>query len=99
MNFRNKLRHTLFWVDVIGDSMSPVLLPGKSYLASVFLKPKVGRIIVFKNPQNHNRVMIKKIIKQTNGGFEVAGIRNDSTSSKDIGLVGHRLILGTLFRH
>lgn len=94
----NFFKRIIFWVDVTGDSMSPVLKNGQSYLASCFLRPKVGRIIVFKNPQNLEQRMVKKIISKTNNGFEVAGVKDKSTSSKEIGLVPGSLILGTLFK-
>lgn len=98
MDFLKKIRRLIFLVDVTGDSMSPVLENGKSYLASSLLKPQVGKIIIFKNPLNLNQVMIKKIISETSEGYEVVGLITGSTSSKEIGYIKKENIIGTLFK-
>jgi phage repressor protein C with HTH and peptisase S24 domain len=98
MKLLKKIKFILFATDITGDSMSPVLENGKSYLASCLLKPKVGKIIVFCNPKNFNQVMVKKIIKDTGNGFEVVGFKKGSTSSKEIGIVTPDLVLGVLLK-
>lgn len=95
----NFFKRIIFWVDVTGDSMSPVLKNGKSYLASNLLKPQVGKIIVFKNPSKFTQVMVKKIISETREGYEVAGLKAGSTSSKEIGYIKKENIIGTLFKN
>lgn len=91
-------KSVLFWVDVAGDSMSPVLVSGRSYLASCLLRPRVGRIIVFTHPHSPNKRMVKRVSKIIDQDYVVAGDNVVSVSSELIGVVSHSQIIGTLFR-
>ena len=94
----NYFKNFLFWVDVTGDSMSPVLRSGHSYLASAWRSPRVGRIVVFVHPDSPHQRMVKRVVKITDQGYEVAGENAQSVSSDYIGVVAKYDIIGTLFR-
>lgn len=98
MSPTNFFKSLLFWVDVTGDSMSPVLLSGRSYLASALRRPKVGRIVVFTHPNSPRQRMVKRIVCEVSGGYIVEGTHPDSIDSDAIGVVPANTIIGTLFR-
>ena len=86
----------LFLVRVNGESMWPALRPGCFYLASGWLRIKVGDFLVFKNPANHNQILIKQVEKIRSEGCEVDGTVSWSQSSQDFGLITKNLILGRI---
>ena len=87
----------LFAVKVQGMSMWPTLVPGRRYVASSLLKPRVGDCIVFQNPKNEAQIFVKKIIKKEHDGYVVSGEREGSTGSKEIGIVNKEFVIGKLF--
>lgn len=55
------MAHPLFFVRVSGESMWPLLVPGRRYLASSLLAPRVGRIVVSHNPAYPAELIIKRV--------------------------------------
>lgn len=98
MSPTNFFKSLLFWVDVTGDSMSPVLLSGKSYLASAWRRPAIGRIIVFIHPSSPHHQMVKRVVREVSSGYMVEGTHPDSIDSDVVGVVSASTIIGTLFR-
>lgn len=57
-----RFAHPFFFVQVMGESMWPLLLPRRRYPASSLLAPGVGRIVVAHHP--HEPIyLIKRITK------------------------------------
>lgn len=81
---------------ISGHSMLPTLKVGDKVLISsfpyMFSTPKIGDIIVFKK---NGKNFIKRITGVTPQGFIVAGDNSfDSISSKKLGVISKKLILG-----
>jgi hypothetical protein len=74
--------------------MWPDLVPGRIYWATGLLRPRVGSVIVFRNPANEREMFVKKVTALRDGGCEVAGTVPWGTSSGDIGLVPGASVLG-----
>ena len=77
-------------------SMWPSLVPGRKYLATSLLAPRVGDRIVFQNPKNVAQIFVKKVIKKEHEGYFVSGERSGSTSSEEIGVVNKKLVIGKI---
>ncbi|GEM_PF-1278450 len=56
-----RLAHPFFLVRVSGESMWPLLVPGRRYLASSLLAPRPGRIVVAPNPSYPPELLIKRV--------------------------------------
>ncbi len=56
-----RLAHPFFLVRVSGESMWPLLVPGRRYLASSLLAPRQGRIVVAPNPSYPPELLIKRV--------------------------------------
>ncbi len=79
---------------VTGHSMSPSYREG-DYVLSVssrWFKPQTGDCIVFTN--RLHGLLLKKIARETDGGFFVEGTHPLSTDSRSIGLVTRDMIVG-----
>lgn len=85
-----------FIVKVDGESGWPVLIPGRFYLVSDLLKPKLGDWVVFKNPKNFENIFIKKVNGFQKGQYILEGLVSWSSSIRDFGPVPKELILGKL---
>ena len=86
----------LFLVRVSGESMWPRLKPGRFYLASGWLKIRIGDFIVFKNPVDPSQILVKQLEKILPAGYQVSGKVSWSQSSQDFGLITKDLILGRI---
>ena len=78
---------------VSGHSMMPTLKPGQEILVSslpyLFVDPKVGEIIAFKEG---NKFIVKRIKKAENGKFLVQG--DNKNDSKNFGWIEKKNIIG-----
>lgn len=81
----------LFFVRVRGESMLPKYVPGKRYLGTSLLSPRVGRVVLAKTASG--RLVIKKIEKEEKGQFVLKGMLSWAASYT----VGKKDILGVVF--
>ena len=86
----------LFSVKIEGESAWPELIPGKRYLATNLLKPKIGDFIVFQNPKNRKEMFVKKVSEVKNDSYFVEGTVSWATGSEDFGPVNKSLVLGKI---
>lgn len=70
----------LFRVKVTGESLWPVLVPGQYYWASSLVCPRPGRIVVFHDPADTERFLVKKITRQEGQSFILEGTVSWSSS-------------------
>ena len=82
----------LFQVTVAGESMWPVLVPGKTYWASSLVPLAVGKIVVAQNPVNSKTYLIKKIHSLSGSQLKLAGTVSWSSSPT----VDRQNVLGVL---
>lgn len=54
------LRPPFFFVRVRGESMWPVLVPGRRYLATTFMKARDGDIVVADTPDG---IVVKRVVR------------------------------------
>ena len=85
-------------------SMEPTLKSGDyiiaSKLAYVFGRPSKGDVIVFKDPKEKSRFLVKRISKVINNKYFVAGDNKKySQDSRHFGAIDRNLIVGKLFIH
>lgn len=76
---RPRFAHPLFFVRISGESMWPTLVPGRRYLATSLLRPRVGRIVVAQHPYE-SRFIVKKIDKITADRLHLVGLVSWSDS-------------------
>jgi len=88
----------LFRVRITGESMWPVLVPGKTYLAINLLRVRKGDFIVFKNPKNQDEVFVKRVKETYGDRYAVESLVSWGNASEDFGLVGHGQFLGILWK-
>lgn len=86
----------VFSVKVEGESCWPQLIPGKEYLATNLLKPKVSDFIVFQNPKNQREIFVKRVAEIKNNSYCVEGTVSWAESSKNFGEVNKNLVLGKI---
>jgi hypothetical protein len=72
--------------------MWPTLIPGRRYLASSLLGPRVGRIVVARHPYEAG-FLVKKIDKITGDRLHLVGL----VSWSDSYTVGKDAVLGSVF--
>jgi phage repressor protein C with HTH and peptisase S24 domain len=89
-------RHLFFVVRVSGESMWPALVPGKRYLATNVLRPKVGDMIVFRDRNNPEHVFVKRVRVVCPEGYEVESAVTWGVSSNELGLISHDLVRGRI---
>lgn len=70
----------LFRVKVEGESLWPELIPGRIYWASGLPRTRVGDYVVFKDPENPSRNIVKKVKEMRNGTLSVEGTIKRSAS-------------------
>lgn len=85
-----------FLVRVSGESGWPVLVPGMIYTASRFFPPRLGSLIVFRNPKNQEEIFVKRVRAMASDGYNVQSAVSWGSSSSDFGFVGYPDVLGTL---
>lgn len=69
-----------------------VLVDRMSYL---FLKPKVGHVVVARHPQDSTLLLIKRIVKEENNLYWVEGDSSfNSTDSRDFGWLKREFLVG-----
>jgi nickel-type superoxide dismutase maturation protease len=73
-------------VEVVGPSMEPTLVAGERLLVRRSNRVKPGDIIVFVDPTEPSRKLIKRISDTTHAGFVVTG--DNSGASRDSGEFG-----------
>lgn len=61
-----------FLVQVRGESMWPDLVPGKRYIATSFLRPKEGDIVVARDPSS-GRMVVKYLTKKEGNKVFLSG--------------------------
>ncbi len=73
-------------VEVEGDSMRPTLLPGDRLLTLRNGRPRVGRLVVFADPRQPARLMVKRVAAIDRHGVRVLGDNpSASTDSRSFG--------------
>ena len=93
----NFFRRLLFLVRVDGESMWPVLVPGRRYLASRFGVLRVGDLAVFRNPKENEKIFVKKIREVLAYSYIMESTVSWGLSSRDVGPVRRELILGKIY--
>ncbi len=91
---------------VAGESMTPALSSGERVLVNKaaywFSRPRVGDVVVVRDPRQPARLLIKRIDGSADGeGYRVLGDNPDaSTDSRAFGPIRREQILGkVLFRY
>jgi inner membrane protease subunit 1 len=83
---------------VVDDwSMSPALLPGDRLLVATWLRPRVGGIVVARDPAAGRRLLVKRVaaVEEEDGAYHLRGDSTaDSRDSRVFGPVPRRLIVG-----
>jgi mitochondrial inner membrane protease subunit 1 len=84
---------------VADTSMRPTLQPGDRVLASRWLSPRVGDIVVVRDPEFRSTHLLKRVERvDTTGGLIVRGDNpNVSRDSRHFGPVPRELIVGRVF--
>ncbi|MBI4010015.1 MAG: signal peptidase I [Candidatus Aenigmarchaeota archaeon] len=85
-------------------SMEPTLKSGDyiivNKLAYVFGKPSKGDVIVFKDPKEKNKFLVKRVSKIiSNKYFVVGDNKRYSQDSRHFGPINKNLIVGKLLMH
>ena len=81
-------------VTVDGDSMRPALLPGDRLLV-LRRRPRVGEVVVLRDPRVPGRIMVKRVHAVLPEGLDVRGDNPAaSTDSRTFGPVAPRLVIG-----
>lgn len=88
----------IYSYQISGQSMCPTFKPGDTVLVnrlSYLTKlPIIGDIVAIKDPRD-DKTLIKRIAKIENDKFFVAGDnKNESTDSRNFGLISKRNIIG-----
>ncbi len=91
---KEKLSRILFTVKVYGESCWPELVPGRKYLATSLIKPKIGDYVVFMT--KHGEIFVKKVTEIKNNSYFVEGRVSWSESSKNLGLINRENVIGKL---
>ncbi len=83
-------------VAVAGRSMEPALRDGDWILVTTLGgPPRVGEIVLAKDPRQPERLVLKRVAAVENGAFVLLGDRpEESTDSRVFGPVPHEDILG-----
>ena len=86
-------------IKITGHSMEPLLRDGDFLLvnqwAYIFFRPKIEDIVVFKNPQNKNQLLCKRIAEIQGVNYILLGDNHsDTLDSSQLGPIPRRLILG-----
>ena len=93
----NYFKWMLFLVRVEGESLWPIAVPGRRYLASAFGVVRSGDFAVFRNPKDTTRIFVKRIAGRIGEDYIIESTVSWGSSSRDFGPVPRRLILGKLW--
>jgi len=82
-------------VEVEGYSMLPTFVPGeKLWARRLWRTPRVGEVVVARDPQRPGQWIIKRVAQVSAAGIELRGDNSEaSTDSRDFGLVERRDVL------
>ena len=94
----NYFKHPLFFVRVEGESLWPVLVPGRRYLASRWGVLRVGDCAVFRNPKEKQEIFVKRVAGQSRDGYIMESAVSWGASSRDFGPVPREFILGKIWK-
>ena len=84
---------------VEGNSMLPTLLPGDRVLVARTGHPRIGQIVLIRDPRHPGSLLLKRIDSSADGQFMVMGDNEEaSTDSRTFGPVGRDAILGRVVR-
>jgi nickel-type superoxide dismutase maturation protease len=76
-------------------SMQPVLRPADRILVATWLEPRVGDIVVVRDPEWRSTNLVKRVVALTPDGLEVRGDNpNVSRDSRHFGQVPRTLVRG-----
>ena len=95
--FYRGLSSILFLVRVDGESLWPMLVPGKRYFASGLLLPRVGDFAVFRNPRDPARVFVKRVAGVKKDFYRMESVVSWGASSDDFGVVSKHFIWGKIY--
>jgi nickel-type superoxide dismutase maturation protease len=86
---------------IADTSMQPALRPGERVLVGTWLRPRVGDIVVLRDPEWRSTYTVKRITRVNASGYEVRGDNvNVSRDSRHFGTVPRGLIIGrVVFRY
>lgn len=87
---------------VEGGSMAPTVTPGERVLvnrAAYWLRdPRPGDLVVIRDPRDRDRLLLKRIDREADGGWLVLGDNaGASTDSRAFGPVEKRSIIGKVW--
>jgi nickel-type superoxide dismutase maturation protease len=80
--------------------MAPSFVAGERVLVNKMAyrfgrSPRVGDVVVVRDPRMEERMMIKRIAGERDGGWLVEGDNpSESTDSREFGAVGREVIVG-----
>jgi hypothetical protein len=86
-------KRLLFLVKIDGLSCWPYLMPGRKYLATSVLAPKVGDFVVFR-AKDEDRFLVKKVMAKEEKGYRVASTLLFSQENDNLGLIPSENIEG-----
>jgi nickel-type superoxide dismutase maturation protease len=82
-------------VVIAGPSMLPTLSQGDRCLVRRTRSAKPGELIVFKDPEEPARLVVKRVVSITEGGIEVAGDNSlSSRDSRSFGFLAPQAVIG-----
>jgi nickel-type superoxide dismutase maturation protease len=85
-------------IEVVGESMTPVLRPGDRVLVLGIGRIRTGDLVACIDPRDGERIMVKRVERRdSGGGYVVLGDNSGaSTDSRHFGPIGDNLIVGRL---
>jgi nickel-type superoxide dismutase maturation protease len=76
-------------------SMQPTLQPGDRILIATWLSPRVGDLVVARDPEWHLSYTVKRVAALSSEGLQLRGDNvNVSRDSRHFGVVPRQLIVG-----
>ncbi|HLD31103.1 MAG TPA: S26 family signal peptidase [Patescibacteria group bacterium] len=90
------IKRAIFLIKIEGESMWPVLIPRRQYLATNMLPIRRGDLAVFYNPQNKQEIFVKRISRISNGKYYMESMVSWGSSCRDFGCVIRKNILGKI---
>ena len=80
---------------VSDTSMQPALQPGDHVVVVTWLRPRIGDIVVLRDPEWSLTYTVKRVASVTPAGLDVRGDNvNVSRDSRHFGTVPRRLVIG-----